>query len=70
MPKRYDLDRIIVGNQLTIMRALATLLPQTGPAEDLRHRVSDIKQWWRDHYGEEVGFSTFWGDKAPDRSDR
>lgn len=67
-PTRYDLDRIIIGNQLSIMRAIAAMSPQTGPAEDLRIRVSDIKDWWRRHYDEEVGFSTHYGDKPPERT--
>jgi len=70
MPKRQELDRIIIGNQLAIMRALAAMAPASVQARDLTHRVSDIKDWWRHHYGEEVGFSTAWGDKAPDRATR
>lgn len=62
MPKRQELDRIIVGNQISIMRALAQIT--NFPAkQDLEVRVYDVKDWWRQHYGEEVGFSTSHGDK-------
>lgn len=64
MPTRKEIDRIIVGNQLTIMRALEHIVPRVA-ADDLRFRVNDIKDWWRREYGEEVGFSTFYGDKPP-----
>ena len=67
MPKRQELDRIIVGNQIAIMRALAQIV--TYPAkEDLEIRVHDVKDWWRHQYGEEVGFSTSHGDKPVSRS--
>lgn len=62
MAKRYDIDRIIVGNQLTIMRALQSLAtPAHG--RDLETRVRDIKRWWRTEFGEHVGFSTVLGDE-------
>lgn len=60
----HELDRIMVGNQLAIMRALELIAPHPAK-EDLRIRVHDIKDWWRRQYGEEVGFSTSYGDKAP-----
>lgn len=62
MPKREDIDRIIVGNQIAIMRPLA-LISNNPAKEDLNIRVHDIKDWWRHNYGEEVGFSTSYGDK-------
>jgi hypothetical protein len=66
MPKRQELDRIIVGNQIAIMRALAQIM--NNPAqEDLNIRVHDVKDWWRREYSEEVGFSTSHGDKPVSR---
>jgi hypothetical protein len=66
-PTRQELDRIIVGNQLAIMRALAAI---AGPVHqrDLEFRVHDVKDWWRRHYNEEVGFSSILGDKPPSNS--
>lgn len=61
---RQEIDRIIVGNQIAIMRALKALSP---PAieRDLEIRIYDIKSWWRHNFGEEVGFSAVLGDRAP-----
>jgi hypothetical protein len=64
--ERYQLDRIIVGNQISIMRALAQAAESGSSAHrDLTRRAIDIKEWWRSTYGEEVGFSTAWGDQPP-----
>jgi hypothetical protein len=60
--KRQEIDRIIVGNQIAIMRALKTLAHPTH-ANVLEIRVSDIKSWWRLHFDEEVGFSAALGDR-------
>lgn len=62
---RYDLDRIIVGNQITIMRVLA-MDPKLSPhySSSLLSRVGDIKDFWRHKYNEEVGFSTVFGDSS------
>jgi hypothetical protein len=62
----HEIDRIIVGNQLTIMRALELMVPPKA-ADDLRIRVHDIKDWWRREYGEEVGFSSAY-DKPVEQS--
>jgi hypothetical protein len=67
MPKRQELDRIIVGNQIAIMRALAQITNRPAK-EDLNIRVNDVKDWWRRHYGEEAGFSTSHGDKPVPRT--
>lgn len=60
--KDHDLDRIIVGNQIAMMRVLQALAPPAW-ARDLEIRVHDIKDWWRQNYGEEVGFSVVLGDQ-------
>lgn len=60
----HDLNRIMVGNQIAIMRALAQIV--TFPSkQDMEVRIFDVKDWWRHAYGEEVGFSTSHGDKPP-----
>jgi hypothetical protein len=65
--QRYALDRIIVGNQLMIMRALADAAGSGSRAHrELHTRVCDIKDWWRISYGEEVGHSAAWGDRRPE----
>lgn len=63
--RQRQLNRIIVGNQIATMRALATLTPSLIASRDLNIRVTDIKNWWRDEHGEEVGFSPEWGDQPP-----
>lgn len=62
MPKRQELDRIIVGNQIAMMRVLKALAPPAH-ARDLEIRVMDIKDWWRHNYAEEVGFSASLDDR-------
>lgn len=62
MPKRQEIDRIIVGNQIAIMRALREVAPAAW-ARDLEIRVHDIKDWWQLNYDEEVGFSASLGDR-------
>jgi hypothetical protein len=61
-PTQDEINRLIVGNQVAIMRALATFAP---PAHrrDLEMRVLDAKTWWRANFGQEVGFSTDLGDQ-------
>jgi hypothetical protein len=64
MSTRHELDRIIIGNQLAIMRAVQTLV--RGDVEiALNIRVHDIKEWWRRTFNEEVGFSATLGDRPP-----
>lgn len=65
--QRYKIDRIIVGNQLTIMRLLRNLHAAHQTEVDVR--VHDVKEWWRNEFGEEVGFSTHFGDEPPVRSE-
>lgn len=55
--ERHQLDRMIIGNQIAIMRTLA--LTVSGNYKTmLEIRVHDQKIWWRDKYGEEVGFAS------------
>lgn len=54
--ERYKLDRVIVGNQIAIMRTLALSAPPHYK-KMLEIRVIDQKQWWRNQYGEEVSFA-------------
>lgn len=58
---QHEFNRILIGNQIAIMRALAQIT--NNPAkEDLNIRVHDIKDWWRHIYEEEVGFSSAYSD--------
>ena len=66
-PSRQEIDRIIIGNQILIMRSLAKLAP-VPYASELEFHVWDVKDWWRRRYGEEVGFSAGLGDKPPERT--
>jgi len=72
----HELNRIIVGNQIFIMRALMAREPvhlggigqptiHTSTHGALSVRVHDIKSWWRERFDEEVGFSTQMGDESP-----
>ena len=65
-PSQNDINRIIVGNQVLIMRALAVFMRQVvGDVElheALNLRVRDTKVWWRHKFDEEVGFSGSLGD--------
>jgi len=58
---RQALDRIIIGNQIAIMRALMTILPEP-QKRALTLRVHSLKQEWRHRYREEVGFDSSLGD--------
>jgi hypothetical protein len=66
-PTRHEMDRLMVGNQIAIMRALSTSAA-VGPLQrrDLDLRIGDIKSWWRLHFNEEVGFSAALGDRPPE----
>lgn len=67
MPKRQEIDRIIIGNQIALMRALSDMLPENSRGRrELALRVVDLKDWWRREYREELGFSSAYGDQ--DRS--
>lgn len=60
--ERHPLDRIIIGNQILIMRALQQLVK--GDTEiAMNVRVHDIREWWRKEFGEDVGFSATMGDR-------
>jgi len=50
---RHDLDRMIVGNQVFIMAALAGLADPM-PARRLDDRIAEVRAWWRSHYSEDV----------------
>ena len=50
---RHDLDRLIVGNQIFIMGALAGMVATT-PSIRLDARVEEVRRWWRSHYSEDV----------------
>jgi hypothetical protein len=50
---RHDLDRLIVGNQVFIMAALAGLA-DLSPAQKLDARIEETRVWWRSHFSEEV----------------
>lgn len=50
---RHDLDRMIVGNQIFIMGALAGLA-DLSPAQKLDARIEEVRAWWRSHYSEDV----------------
>jgi hypothetical protein len=60
-PTRQELDRIIVGNQIMIMRTLAlvskNLVGDMNYTTELNIRVKDTKDWWKAAYDEEVGFA-------------
>jgi hypothetical protein len=50
---RHELDRVIVGNQLLIMRALHDFVREPTRA-DLDRRVIETQSWWREHFSEDV----------------
>ena len=62
---RHQLDRRIIGNQIEIMRALAAANGGGSTRLSTASRVHDIKNWWRETYGEEVGYNPAWGDTPP-----
>lgn len=62
-PTQHEINRIIIGNQLTIMRALILIGRSHVMSETLKIRVNDTKAWWRMKFGEEVGFETSLGDE-------
>lgn len=61
-PTQHEINRLIVGNQVAIMRALAKIA-WPDHRQDLEIRALDAKNWWRAHYNQEVGFSTKLGDQ-------
>lgn len=67
-PTRHELDRLIIGNQIAIMKALEMLLPggqhASGPHQ-LQLRITHLKDWWRFHFNEEVGFSAGYDERPP-----
>lgn len=65
--REQQIFRILVGNQIAMMRMLKTLAP---PAHerDLDLRVSDVKDFWRGLFKEEVGFSSTLGDRPRERA--
>lgn len=66
-PTQQDINRVILGNQVIIMRSLSTMMQNmVGDMEKtqmLDLRVRDSKVWWRSHFDEELGFSTYLGDE-------
>lgn len=66
MKTRHKMDRLIVGNQVYIMRALAALAgPGTMVGHAMDMRIRNIKDHWRQEFKEEVGFDTYFGDELP-----
>lgn len=65
-PSQQDINRVILGNQVIIMRALSNMTKQlVGDmvmTQALDLRVRDSKVWWRSAFDEELGFSTSLGD--------
>lgn len=59
---RSELDRIIIGNQISIMRALAALSSQSHKSA-LIYRVETLKSEWRHRHNEEIGFESALGDR-------
>lgn len=60
----HELTRIMIGNQLAIMRALGSVEAVGGPFRaSLKGRANDVQGWWRSEYGEEVGFDASLGDR-------
>lgn len=58
IPRSHEVDRIIVGNQIAIMRMLAHLMRDSNFYVMANARTHDIKGWWRHKYGEEVGYDS------------
>ena len=52
-PTRHEVDRLIVGNQMLIMGALAGMVATT-PSKRLDARIEEVRTWWRSHHGEEL----------------
>lgn len=50
---RHELDRVIIGNQLAIMRGLIRLMGSDYSGE-LIDRSQDTKEWWRHHFHEDI----------------
>lgn len=63
--ERHMLDRMIIGNQIEIMRALAAANGGGPTRLSTASRINDIKNWWRENYLEEVGYNPAWGDTPP-----
>jgi len=65
-PNQHDINRIMIGNQIVILRAMSFIMQNmaghTGLQEACDLRVRDTKVWWRTHYDEEIGFSHVLGD--------
>lgn len=58
--QRDQILRMILGNQIALMRAIVPLT--SAHRRDLECRVYDAKSWWFEQFGEEVGFSSVLGD--------
>jgi len=56
-PTQHQINRIMIGNQLFIMRSFAAFdnCPEWR-RNQINFKVNSVKQYWMDHYGEEVGF--------------
>lgn len=53
-PTQHEINRVILGNQILIMRALEES-EATHPSNRnaLRSRARDVTKWWHIHYGDE-----------------
>jgi hypothetical protein len=61
--QEHEMFRIMMGNQIMILRLLRGLHAAHQGAVDAR--VRDVKTWWRGEFNEEVGFQTHFGDQPP-----
>ena len=59
-PTKQELDRIIIGNQIALMKAcsiiMKSMVGDLNTMNQLDVRIHDTKEWWKAAYDEEIGY--------------
>jgi len=59
-PTKQELDRIIIGNQIALMKAcsiiMKSMVGDISMMNKLDVRIHDVREFWHDAYDEEIGY--------------
>ena len=59
-PTKQELDRIIIGNQIALMKAcsiiMKSMVGDLNTMTQLDNRIVNVKEYWQDTFDEEIGY--------------
>ena len=57
---KQELDRIIIGNQIALMKAcsiiMKSMVGDLNTMNQLDNRIVNVKEYWHDTFDEEIGY--------------